>query len=170
MVKRIFEKFLWSSKFLVLIAVLSALFSSFFLFILGVIEVIKGILLFFNVNYSLAKTHLITGIISAVDVFLIATVLLIFGLGLYELFIGKIKEVEKDRSSKILQIHSLNELKEKIAKVIIMALIVIFFKYAMEIKYANLKDLIYLSSSILLITLSYFLLNKAEQNNLRSKK
>jgi len=160
--KRIFEKILWNSRLLILIAVISSLISSFSLFFLGVLEIIKGLSFIIKEDYLIAKTKLVTYIISAVDIFLIATVLLIFSLGLYELFIGRIEEIEKEKGSKILQVHSLDELKEKIAKVIIMVLIVVFFKHAMEITYLNLKDLIYLSGTILLITLSYFLLNRAE--------
>ncbi|HIQ51194.1 MAG TPA: YqhA family protein [Nautiliaceae bacterium] len=167
-IKRLFEKFLWNSRLLVLVAVVSSIFSSFSLFFLGVFEIFKGITFFLEKeSYSIAKTKLVTYIINAVDIFLIATVLLIFSLGLYELFIGRIEEIEKEKGSKILQIHSLDELKEKIAKVIIMVLIVVFFKHAMEISYSNLKDLIYLSLTILLITLSYFLLNKAETKQKR---
>jgi len=166
-IETIWEQFLWNSRFLVILAVISSLISAFFLFILGSVEILKGIkyvvyLQNFN-DYHLVKVKMVTHIISAIDIFLIATVLLIFSIGLYELFISKIEEIEKDKkASKILQVHSLDELKEKIAKVIIMVLLVVFFKNAMEITYNNIEDLIVFSITILVISLAYYLLSKSD--------
>ncbi|MEO2154686.1 MAG: YqhA family protein [Nanoarchaeota archaeon] len=166
LIERIFEKSLWASRFLVIIAVISTLISSFFLFILGSYGVIKALYYFLHItsNYSESKIKLITYLISSVDIFLIAMVLLIFSIGVYELFISKIEELEKDeRSSKVLKVHSLDELKEKIAKVIIMVLLVVFFKSAMEINYGNIKDLTIFSITILVISLAYYLLSKSDK-------
>jgi uncharacterized membrane protein YqhA len=59
----------------------------------------------------------ISYLVSAVDDYLIATVFLIFAAGVYELFISKIDIAETDtRSSKVLIIHDLDQLKEKIAR------------------------------------------------------
>jgi len=134
------------------------------LFILGSIGILKAFYYFLNLSdFSVAKTKIITYIISSVDIFLISMVLLIFSIGIYELFISKIEEIEKDtKASKVLQVHSLDELKEKIAKVIIMVLFVVFFKHAMEISYSNVKDLIIFSITILVISISYYLLSKSK--------
>ena len=66
--------------------------------------------------------------ISAVDLYLIGIVLLIFGFGIYELFISKIDIAREDLSVTILEIENLDELKNKIIKVIVMVLIVSFLK------------------------------------------
>jgi len=59
---------------------------------------------------------------------LIAVVLLIFSFGIYELFISEIDDAENSEvGSKILAIHSLDELKDKLGKVVVMVLIVSFF-------------------------------------------
>ena len=99
---------------------------------------------------------------SAIDDYLIGTVFLIFGIGLYELFISKIDIAENDEtSSKVLIIHDLDALKEKIAKVVIMVLIVTFFKYAINFHYGEMINLLYLSIGILLIAVSIYLTHKS---------
>ncbi len=65
-------------------------------------------------------------IIGAVDLYLMALVLFIFSFGVYELFISEIEEFKQTKQSKVLEVHSLDQLKDKLAKVIIMVLVVIF--------------------------------------------
>lgn len=60
-------------------------------------------------------------------------------------------------SSKVLVIHDLDSLKEKIAKVVIMALIVNFLKYAITFNYDEMINLLYLSLGILLIAVSIYI-------------
>ena len=101
----------------------------------------------------------ITIIIRAVDAFLIGTVMLIFGLGLYELFISKIDVAEGESgTSNVLVVHSLDQLKEKIGKVIIMVLVVTFFKHALAMNYSSIVELVWLSVGILLCATALFLL------------
>jgi len=91
------------------------------------------------------------------DLYLIATVLLIFGVGLYELFISRIDIIEKEeKSSGILKVHTLDELKEKLLKVIHVVLVVYFFKYAIKFEYNKIEDLFYLALSILMIAVSFY--------------
>jgi len=70
----------------------------------------------------------VTHVVEIVDGYLLATILLIFSLGLYELFIGKIEKAEQsETSSSVLLIHRLDDLKNRLAKVILMILIVTVF-------------------------------------------
>ena len=94
--------------------------------------------------------------------YLIAIVLFIFGFGLYELFISKIDVAEKSAASKILEIHSLDELKDKLAKVIIMVLIVGFFKRAMHTTYDSAIDMLMLAGAIFALALSFYFMHKGD--------
>ncbi len=79
--------------------------------------------------------------------------------------ISKIDVAEKDEtSSKVLIIHDLDALKEKIAKVVIMVLIVTFFKYAINFHYGEMINLLYLSIGILLIAVSIYLTHKSNHS------
>lgn len=162
----VFEWLLWESRFFIVLAVIASIVSALLLILLGTYDIfmlLKKVFHAFSapeIYEDLNKTA-VTYIINAVDFYLISTVLIIFGVGLYELFISKIDYVEKDtRSSKILVIHTLDQLKEKLAKVIIMVLIVTFFKHALYLKYENVLNILYLGAGILLVSLALYFTHK----------
>lgn len=163
-IELIFEWFLWQSRFIIILASIASVISAIILVLLGtadVWEIAKELI--HNISHSEHIDHssVITLIISAIDFYLIATVLLIFGIGVYELFISKIDVLENDQfSSKVLVVHSLDELKEKIAKVVIMVLIVTFFKYAVSFSYKDILDLLGLAVGIFLISLAVYFTHK----------
>jgi len=74
-------------------------------------------------------------VVEIIDGYLLATVLIIFALGFYELFISKMDDAENsNNASKILVIHSLDDLKNRLVKVVLMILIVKFFEYANQLR------------------------------------
>jgi uncharacterized membrane protein YqhA len=96
--------------------------------------------------------------------------MLIFSLGMYELFVSDIDEAHGSKaSSKILVIASLDDLKARLAKVILMILIVTLFEEALNIKISSPLDLLYLGGAISLIGASLFLTHKAEDHGKDSK-
>ena len=163
------ENILWKSRLMVFFAVIAAIISALIMIIMGCLEVIGVVMEIVHVIYTpeaydgFSKTA-VSHLVSAIDDYLIGTVFLIFGIGLYELFISKIDIAEKDEtSSRVLIIHDLDQLKEKIAKVVIMVLIVTFFKYAVNINYSEMINLLYLSIGILLIAISIYLTHKTHR-------
>jgi len=168
-IERIVERLLWESRFMIFLAVVASILAAFILVLIGsydIFIVLKESFHMFASQEHFENFHkeAIKHIVSAVDVYLIATVLLIFGLGLYELFISKIDYIENaERSSKILMVHTLDQLKEKLAKVILMVLIVTFFKYAIEFHYEDIKTLLFLSIGVFLISLSIYFMHKGHE-------
>jgi uncharacterized membrane protein YqhA len=165
---------LWRSRYMVFLAVVSATISALIMILLGTLEVAKVVYEMFQSFYipgsmeGFSKSS-VSHLVSAIDDYLIGTVFLIFGIGLYELFISKIDIAENDEtSSKVLIIHDLDQLKEKIAKVVIMVLIVTFFKYAINFKYDEMIHLLYLSIGILLIAISIYLTHKTHNGKGKS--
>ncbi len=162
----IFEGALWSSRLCIIFPVIASIVSAFLMVAIGTYDVYHTAAGLFHAignpeEYHHVHKEAITAIISAVDAYLIATVLLIFGIGLYELFISKVDQMENDtNSSRILVIHSLDELKEKLAKVIIMVLVVTFFRHAVDVEYETMTDLLALSGGIFLISLSIYFMHK----------
>lgn len=152
---------------MVFLAVVAAILSAFIMIVIGTIEVGSVCLEFASAfqsheAYEGYTKNAVSHLVSAIDYYLIGTVFLIFGIGLYELFISKIDVAENDEtSSRVLIIHDLDQLKEKIAKVVIMVLIVTFFKYAININYSEMINLLYLSIGILLIAVSIYLTHKS---------
>ena len=125
-----FESFLWNLRYVVILAVILSVLASITLFIIGSWDIVHSIV-FQNPLTNDSITHnndLLFKIISSIDIFLIGIVLLIFGFGVYELFISEI-DIAKDKfSNSTLKISTLDQLKNKIIKVVIIVLIVKFLK------------------------------------------
>ncbi len=163
LVETAFEKFLWSSRYLVLFAVVASLVAALVLFLIGTFDIVRVVVEM--VDYYLGTgehgdvhAELVGRIIGSVDVFLIAVVLLIFSFGLYELFISHIDSADSTEASNILEIGSLDILKDKIGQVIIMALIVKFFQVVLGMRFDGLEQMLVFAGSVALLALSLFLL------------
>lgn len=163
MTEKYFEKFLWNSRYMVLSAVIASLLLSLLLFAITAIDVAS--LLAHTQDYFLAsaesrkllKISMVAHTVGAIDGFLLATILLIFALGLYELFISDIDEAKgSGQSSKVLVINSLDDLKSKLAKVILMILVVTFFEVSLSMPLVNALDLLYFSLGILMVSLALY--------------
>tara|TARA_A100001388_G_scaffold191348_1_gene144033 strand:+ start:314 stop:811 length:498 start_codon:yes stop_codon:yes gene_type:complete len=159
-----FENALWSTRFIVLISVVLSIISSIILFLLGGWDIIQAII-YKNplLNNSIeTNNELLFNIISSIDLFLIGIVLLIFGFGVYELFISEINFAKDKFADSTLKINSLDQLKNKIIKVIIIVLIVKFFEKVLKLShnFTTPNDLILFSLSILAICIGYFLINR----------
>jgi uncharacterized membrane protein YqhA len=170
--ERLFEGTLWNSRFVILAAVLGSLFAGFAIFFMATVDVVY--LVSHAMHYAdpdmaeearkALHDSTVTHIVEVVDGYLLATVLLIFSLGLYELFISDIDPAKDDKraSSKILVISSLDDLKSRLAKVILMIMIVTLFQQALNMKLTTPIDLLYLGGSITLIALALYLTHTAE--------
>lgn len=110
------------TRFLILIAVLGALVAATTLLIYGALEVITlaSKALSEEVSSKGAKA-LALGFIEVTDLFLLATVLYITALGLYELFIDDTLKLPS-----WLEVHDLDDLKGKLTSVVIVVMGVIF--------------------------------------------
>ena len=159
-----FENALWSTRFIVLISVVLSIISSIILFLLGGWDIIQAIIYknpLLN-NDIETNNELLFNIISSIDLFLIGIVLLIFGFGVYELFISEINFAKDKFADSTLKINSLDQLKNKIIKVIIIVLIVKFFEKVLKLShnFTTPNDLILFSLSILAICIGYYLINR----------
>ena len=168
--KMFFEKLLWSSRYLTLLAVWSCIAGMAMLFVLSAIDMSKLLLEFIDVYFLGHEvegfhTIVVSHVITAVDDFLLAMVLLIFALGVYELFISKIDFArEEDTASSILQIKSLDDLKDRLGKVILMILIVSFFKNVISVKFDDPLNILYMGGGIALVALAGYLGHKGSNH------
>jgi uncharacterized membrane protein YqhA len=167
MLERIFESGLWGTRFMVLLAVIFGLIGAVALFIVASFDIYDTAKLVINVyvnHHHPEHFHeiVVGGIIGAVDLYLIGVVMLIFSFGLYELFISDIDVAKEDeeRGNKILAIHSLDQLKDKISKVIVMVLVVGFFKKVGLATYTSPLELLYLALSITAVAVGLYFLSK----------
>ncbi|MDR0761426.1 MAG: YqhA family protein [Campylobacteraceae bacterium] len=160
-----FGTVLWSSRLVSFLAVIFSLAGAIILFIVASYDIVDMAIMafkFFFKNYHPDNFHadIVGGIIGAIDLYLMAIVMLIFSFGIYELFIGSIKEANESKTSKILEIHSLDQLKDKVAKVIVMVLIVNFFQRIMHLDFTTGTDMLYFAISILALCVGLYFLGK----------
>lgn len=165
--ERALEHVLWNSRFVVIVAVIASLLTAFALFYMTSIDVYYTIahLSHYHELDDAGRADLkaltVAHVVASVDGFLLGAIMLIFSLGLYELFISKIDPASGKTSSKILIIHSLDDLKDKLAKVILMILIVMFFEQAIFLKPTGPLELLYYSLAIMLVALALYFSHKA---------
>ncbi|HEY6094356.1 MAG TPA: YqhA family protein [Gallionellaceae bacterium] len=171
LVEKFFEGSMWNSRFVIMTAVLGSLFAGFAIFYMATVDVVY--LLQHMAHYADSaltaaerkEIHdgTISHIVEVVDGYLLATVMLIFSLGLYELFISDIDQAHGSKaSSKILVINSLDDLKSRLAKVILMIMIVTLFEQALNMHMTSPLDLVYLGAAIALIALALYLTHASE--------
>jgi len=165
MLERVFEGAIWNSRFIVLLAVIFGLLGAIILFVVASMDIWNVAVYAFDAIITHAhpeKFHenIVAGIIGAVDLYLIAVVMFIFAFGLYELFISDIDQAEGKNGSKLLAIHDLDQLKDKIAKVIIMVLIVSFFQRVLHTEFATPLEMLYFALSITALAVGLSFLSK----------
>ena len=163
-----FEELLYSCRYFSFIAVIGSVLSAIILFFQGFGIILNGLVEYFKDPYEKYEI-LFERLVSSVDVFLFALVLIIFGVGVYELFIANIDPDDKPSDSRPswLKITSVDDLKSSLGKVILMVLIVSFFKHALEIASEAWSPLalLYLSIGILFISGALYITHKSTIDN-----
>jgi len=160
-----FEHLLWQSRLLILSGVIAGLLLAVGTFYMAAVDVVHllGKLSTYadpaldTASRGALRSDLVTYLVKAVDNYLIAAILLLFALGLYELFISKMDEQgHRQLMPRRLQVHSLDDLKDRIAKLILLVLVIEFFQHALDITYTGAQDLLYLAISVLLISVPFY--------------
>lgn len=170
-VETLLEGTLWNSRFIIFLAVVGSMLASITIFMMASVDV--WMLIQHAMHYADASLteearkilhdSTVSHIVEVVDGYLLAVVLLIFSLGLYELFISDIDQAHGSKaSSKILVISNLDDLKSRLAKVILMIMIVTLFEEALNMHITQPIDLVYMGASIALIALALYLTHAAD--------
>jgi len=167
MIEKTFEGTLWASRFMVILAVVFGLIGAVVLFVVASFDIYDTAAYVLNTYMTHAHPegfheNVVGGIIGAVDLYLIGVVMLLFSFGLYELFISDIDAAKDDEGNdnQILAIHSLDQLKDKISKVIVMVLVVGFFQKVGHTQYNGALDMLYFALSITAVAVGLYFLGK----------
>jgi uncharacterized membrane protein YqhA len=159
-IEQLFEFGLWKSRLIVMVAVIASVLLSLSILYITTVDVIYMLdqlgqyasPALDQEGRSELRTDIIGQVIGVVDGYLIAAIMIIFGFGIYELFINKIDAIDgSEMARRLLLIKSADDLKERLAKVVLLILVVKFAQQAMQLEYQSVTDLLYLSLSILLI-------------------
>lgn len=172
MLEKFFEKSLWGSRFIIILAVVFGLVGAVLLFVVASFDIYETAAYVINTYVTHAHPEhfheeVVGGIIGAVDLYLIGVVMIIFSFGLYELFISDIDPAkDKDGTeNQLLAVHSLDQLKDKISKVIVMVLVVGFFQKVGHTTYNGALDLLYLALSITAVAVGLYFLSKVGKSH-----
>ncbi|WP_440876293.1 YqhA family protein [Thalassotalea sp. PLHSN55] len=158
--ERFFESMLWNSRIVLVFGVLSCMLTGVTLIILGLYEVIHLIKAMFDYVFigtsDISRDNLILYVIEILDTFLLSSILFIFAFGLYELFISPI-ENSREHTSKAYEIKTIDQLKTKLGKVVVMLLVIKVFAFLVEIEPTTMIETLYLSIIVLLVSVSLWL-------------
>jgi uncharacterized membrane protein YqhA len=146
-----FEKLMRLSRYSILIAVFTSILSSIFLFIWSFREFIY---IFISTGHFSGK-DIVINIITSMDMFLLGIISLIFAWSIYDIYIRNPNEQcnKNEKVSSSLIVYNLDELKEKLSKIIIIMLIITFFKHALYFEYNTIWELLLFSIAIFFIAL-----------------
>ncbi|KAL3732663.1 hypothetical protein ACJRO7_029331 [Eucalyptus globulus] len=177
------EKVIFDFRFLALLAVGGSLAGSVLCFLNGSVYIVDA----YKVYWSSCVKGIHTGqmvlrLVEAIDVYLAGTVMLIFGMGLYGLFISNVSPdvpPSVDRAlkgsslfgmfalkerPKWMKISSLDELKTKVGHVIVMILLVKMFERSKMVTIATGLDLLSYSVCIFLSSASLYILHNLHKS------
>ena len=159
------RKVVVSTRYLTVIAVFGSLAGSVLMFLLGLFNIGKafaeGISIPTEDDESFGAASVIS-VIEGLDRFLIAIVLLYFGYGVYTLFLHPEESEEGLALPRWLQVRQIGQLKQVVAEVIIVVLLVLFLRLALqafenpgiELTLQRAATLLVLPISILLLSIA----------------
>ncbi|CAN6703218.1 unnamed protein product [Malus baccata var. baccata] len=172
------ERTIFDFRFLALFAVGGSLAGSFLCFLNGCVYIMDAYKVYWTSCLKGIHTgHMVLRLVEAIDVYLAGTVMLIFGMGLYGLFISNVPhDVPSidDRAlkgsslfgmfslkerPKWMKISSLDELKTKVGHVIVMILLVKMFERSKMVQITTGLDLLSYSVCIFLSSASLYILH-----------
>ena len=166
----IFEAALWQSRFLTLIAVIASFAMWLLMLFITTVDtffLVQRVPGYLSPDLSLEartdfRAQMISGVVSVIDGYLIASALFIFSVGLYRQFIGNLHQAEDtDVGQRILDTNSFDALKGRLARVIVLILVVKFLQQALGLDYTTTLDLLLLGFSILTIGGAIYLSHKS---------
>ncbi|KAF5749115.1 hypothetical protein HS088_TW04G01077 [Tripterygium wilfordii] len=167
------EKVIYRCRFLTILAVFGSLVGSFLCFVKGCTYVVASF-----TEYFVNNSKVIILLVEAIDVYLLGTVMLVFGMGLYELFVSNLGPAHSQSGKGVpqgsnlfglftlkerpqwLEIKSVNELKTKVGHVVVMLLLIGFFEKCKKAVIHSPLDLLCFSASVLFCSGCLFLLSK----------
>jgi uncharacterized membrane protein YqhA len=169
-VERGVEQLLWGSRLIVVVGVLVTLLLALCALVLATLDAayLAGLLGRYAVGgldgaaRDGLRTDVVTTIVKALDGYLIAALLIIVALGLYELFVSRLDPADASPARRLLQIRDLEDLKQRVAKLVVLVLAIEFFQQALRLPIASALELLYLAAGVVLISGALYLSGRHE--------
>ncbi|KAL8262436.1 hypothetical protein R6Q59_023785 [Mikania micrantha] len=177
------EKVIFDFRFLALLAVGGSLAGSLLCFLNGCVYILDAYKVYWtSCSKGVHTGKMVLRLVEAIDVYLAGTVMLIFAMGLYGLFISNSTDNVAPADDRALQgstlfgmfalrerpkwmkISSLDELKTKVGHVIVMILLVKMFERSKMVTIATGLDLLSYSVCIFLSSASLYILHNLHKD------
>lgn len=137
------------SRYVVAVPAVGSIIGAFVLMVIGTWDIIRSVIKLFDTGIPLKES--VVSILTAVDTLLLATVLLVIGYGLYELFVDSSVQLPP-----WLEIRSLDDLKAKLIGVVVAIIAVVFLGILVDATEANDIMLIGIGAGSVVIGLAAF--------------
>lgn len=156
----LFESALWNGRFVLILAVVGSAAMALALLVVASVDSVHIVLqVAAYVGPGLdqagregARSEILAETIKALDIYLVAAMMGIFAMGLYELFISKINPAEgSELAERMLLIRSLDDLKHRLGSLVVLILVTTFFQVALKLKYERPLDLLFLAVGTVLL-------------------
>ena len=164
-IEKRFEALIWKFRLITLVPVVMSLLGSISCFAIGTYAELSVLGKVLQGHFTHTSSTLLIGkVVGGIDYYLIGIALLIFGYGIYELVVSDIDPRQQEQSElrrNLLNIDSLDSLKQKLSKVIIVALIVTAFKLMVSMEVTSVSDLLQYCGGVLMLAFSSWLISRS---------
>ncbi|KAJ8565594.1 hypothetical protein K7X08_008170 [Anisodus acutangulus] len=177
------ERAIFDFRFLAFFAIGGSLAGSLLCFLNGCVYITEAYKVYWTSSVKRIHTgQMVLKLVEAIDVYLAGTVMFIFGMGLYGLFISNVSPESNPTADRALKqssffgmfalkerpkwmkISSLDELKTKVGHVIVMILLVKMFERSKMVPIATGADLLSYSVCIFLSSASLYILHQLHKS------
>lgn len=161
------EQLLWSTRLLLLGGVIGSAVLAIAVTWMGTVDLLRfiGDVSEYTTadDVSTLRDDLVASVVKIVDTYLFVAILVLVAFGLYELFIGRLDARRSDDDApRLLVANSLEELKDRIAKVVVLILVIEFFQRSLRVTVDDADDLLAIAAGIVLVSLALVLPNLAD--------
>lgn len=149
--------FVYAGRYFVAVASILTILASGFLIFAGIWEFVNGIpkILDFLFKHEGHRVELSVHFISAIDLFMVAVVMFVMGIGLFELFVDKDQTIDYPQW---LQIRDLTDLKEKLISAVVVVIVITFLKHI--VTWENPLETLYFGGAIAVVIMAITFFSK----------
>ena len=160
------ERVLWSARFLLLGGVVGSAVLAAVVIWLATVDLVRfigDVAGYTSADDAALRRDLVADLVKIVDVYLLAAILVVAAFGLYELFVGRLDARRTDEDApRLLVARSLEDLKDRIAKLVVLILVIEFTQRALKTDIDDATGLLMLAGGIALVALAVVLPSLAD--------
>lgn len=139
------EQLLGFSRWFLVLAVIASVLAAATVIVMATLEVghVVALAVAYQPGEAGQRSMIVASVVELVDGYLLAAVMIIFAIGLYSVFFGRISSIPPTRKG-LLSIETLDDLKDRLEKAIMLVLFVKFFEVALKFEVVTSIDLLWL--------------------------